>query len=51
MKSLQEQYIASLTSKEKQAYEIAKSHLKSLFNLENTNGYLQWLENQKKTSR
>ena len=46
--SLQEQYIASLSPKEKQAYDIAKSHLKSLFILENTNGYLQWLEKQKK---
>jgi hypothetical protein len=48
MMSLQEQYIASLSPKEKQAYHIAKSHLKSLFILENTNGYLQWLEKQKK---
>lgn len=40
--TLSEEYVASLTAKEKQAYEIAKSHLGSLFNIEKTNGFLQW---------
>lgn len=39
---LVELYIQSLTPKEYQAYEIAKDHLKSLFDIENTNGFLQW---------
>ena len=44
MISLTDLYLESLTPKEKQAYLIAKDHLKSLFDLENTNGFLQWLQ-------
>jgi hypothetical protein len=44
MTALTDLYLESLTPKEKQAYLIAKDHLKSLFDLENTNGYLQWLQ-------
>ena len=44
MSSLTDLYLESLTPKEKQAYLIAKDHLKSLFDLENTNGFLQWLQ-------
>lgn len=44
MTVLTDLYLESLTPKEKQAYLIAKDHLKSLFDLENTNGYLQWLQ-------
>jgi hypothetical protein len=36
------QYIASLTEKEYQSYLIAKDHMKSLFNIEKTNGFLAW---------
>ena len=39
MSSLTDLYLESLTPKEKQAYLIAKDHLKSLFDLENTNGF------------
>lgn len=46
--TLSEEYIASLNAKEKQAYEIAKSHLGSLFNIEKTNGFLQWKKMMKK---
>ena len=35
-----EQYIKSLSEKERMAYEIAKSHLGSTFSLEKSNGYL-----------
>ena len=35
-------YLSSLNEKERQAYEIAKLHLGSLFNVENTNGYIMW---------
>ena len=34
------QYIDSMSKKEKKAYEIAKDHLGSLFNIEKTNGFL-----------
>lgn len=37
-----DQYLASLTPKEKQAYEIAKSYLGSLFTLEKTTGFVAW---------
>ena len=42
-----EKYIESMTEKEKQAYQIAKEHLGSLFTIEKTNGYLQWIEKQR----
>ncbi len=35
-------YMESLTPKEKQAYEIAKSYLGSLFTLEKTTGFIAW---------
>ena len=44
-----EKYIESMTEKEKQAYQIAKEHLGSLFTIEKTNGYLQWIEKQTST--
>lgn len=42
-----QEYLKSLTPKEKKAYEIAKDHLKSLFDIENTNGFLQWSQQRK----
>jgi len=36
------QYIDSLDSKEKQAYEIAKSHLGSSFHIIKSNGFIKW---------
>lgn len=44
--SLGDQYIASLTPKEHQAYLIAKDHLGSLFNVTKTNGFLAWQKKQ-----
>ena len=38
-----EKYLESLSEKEKQAYEIAKSHLGMSFQLEKSNGYLNYL--------
>ena len=38
-------YIAQLTVKEKQAYEIAKKYLGSSFDLEKSIGFLSWLKN------
>jgi len=38
-----EKYLESLSEKEKKAYEIAKSHLGMSFQLEKSNGYLNYL--------
>jgi hypothetical protein len=43
---MEEDYLSSLTPKEKMAYEIAKSHLGTLFTLSKTSGYLQWKKAQ-----
>jgi hypothetical protein len=40
--SLSEAYLNSLTEMERIAYNIAKSHLGSLFTLEKSNHYLEW---------
>jgi hypothetical protein len=46
MKEIEQQYIQSLSDKEKQAYEIAKANLGSLFTLTKTAGFLQWKQKQ-----
>jgi hypothetical protein len=46
-----ELYLASLTEKERQAYEVAKTHLGTLYDLENTNGYLTWIQKKKSSSK
>lgn len=46
MEKLLEQYIASFTPKEMQAYLIAKSHLGSSFSLYKSVGFLQWKKKQ-----
>ena len=46
--SLTEQYLKTLSEKERMAYEIAKDHLGSSFELEKSVGYLKWLEKQQK---
>jgi hypothetical protein len=43
---LTEQYLKTLTEKEMKAYEIAKDHLGSSFELEKSVGYLKWLSKQ-----
>ena len=43
-----EEYISQLTEVEKIAYEIAKEHLGSSFNIYRSNGFKEWLK--KKTS-
>ncbi len=40
--SVSEAYLKSLTEMERIAYDIAKSHLGSLFTLEKSNHYLEW---------
>lgn len=42
--SLSEAYLKSLTEMEHIAYDIAKSHLGSLFTLEKSNHYLEWFK-------
>lgn len=37
-----DEYIESLTGKEKIAYLIAKSHLGSTFSMEKSNGFIEW---------
>ena len=46
MEQLLQQYIASFTPKEMQAYLIAKSHLGSSFSLYKSVGFLQWKKKQ-----
>jgi hypothetical protein len=42
--SLKQQYIESLSKKEKKAYDIAFHHLGSSFTLEKSVGFLEWLK-------
>jgi hypothetical protein len=42
----EQEYINSLTEKEKKALKIAKEHLGSLFTLNKTAGFLQWKKKQ-----
>jgi len=44
IKSLLEQYIDSLSEKERKSYEIAKDHLGMSFQLDKSVGYLKWLQ-------
>lgn len=47
----QEQYINTLTEKEKKAYEIAKSQLGSSFDLKKSNGFLEWKKTHHKSTQ
>ena len=40
-------YLKQLSPKEKQAYQIAQSHLGSSFNLEKSIGFQKWIANKK----
>jgi hypothetical protein len=46
---LQEEYLKTLTEKEKKGYEIAKSHLGMSFDLEKSIGYLEWKKKNQST--
>ncbi len=46
--SLVNEFLASLNDKEMIAYNIAKSHLGTLFSLVKSNAYLEWLERRNK---
>jgi len=43
-KTLQEQYLDTLSEKERKAYEIAKDHLGMSFQLEKSVGYIKWIK-------
>jgi hypothetical protein len=45
MPHLEDQYLASLTSKEKLVYELAKKCLGSSFDLQKSIGFLRWIKN------
>jgi len=40
-------YLQSLNEKEYKAYEIAKSHLGTSFDIKKSNGFLEWLKKHK----
>ena len=45
-KTLEHAYFNSLTEKERKAYEVAKNHLGSLWDVYKCNGFLQWQKKQ-----
>ena len=40
------QYIAQLDDMQRKAYEIAKSHLGTSFNIKRSNGFIEWQKKQ-----
>tara|TARA_B100000282_G_C31291784_1_gene291418 strand:- start:27 stop:173 length:147 start_codon:yes stop_codon:yes gene_type:complete len=46
MDKLIEEYLKTLSEKELKAYNIAKDHLQSSFNIKKSNGYLEWVKKQ-----
>jgi len=42
MEKKMEDYLATLSPKERKGYEIARSHLETSFDLEKSNGFIQW---------
>lgn len=47
MTPIEEEYLKTLSEKERKAYEIAKDHLGSSFDLVKSNGFLKWLKENK----
>ena len=45
-----EEYVASLSAKELKAYHIAKSHLGMSFDLQKSNGFLEFLDSKGKNT-
>ena len=43
---LVQKYIQTLNEKEYKSYQIAKDHLGTLFDIERTNGFLNWKKKQ-----
>lgn len=44
-----EKYIQTFNEKEKKAFEIAKDHLGMSFQIEKSNGYIQWKRKTQET--
>lgn len=44
--SIEEKYIKTMSEKEHKAYLIAKSHLGMSFQIEKSNGFLEWKKKQ-----
>jgi len=42
MEKKMKDYVATLSPKERKGYEIARSHLETSFDLEKSNGFIQW---------
>lgn len=47
----EEKYIQSLTDKERKAYEIAKEHLQTSFNIEKSIGYIEYKKENEKEKK
>jgi len=47
---LEQEYLASLSEKERMGYEIAKDHLGSTFHLQKSNGFIAWFKKKKAES-
>jgi len=41
---LEKEFLDSLNEKERMAYHIAKSHLGTMFSLEKSNAFLEWVK-------
>jgi hypothetical protein len=41
-----EEYLMTLSEKEKKAYDIAKEHLGMSFQIEKSNGFIKWKKNK-----
>jgi hypothetical protein len=41
------QYLQEMTPLERQAYEIARTHLKTSFNVVRSNGFIEWMKKRK----
>lgn len=41
------EYLQEMTPLERQAYEIARTHLKTSFNVVRSNGFIEWMKKRK----
>jgi hypothetical protein len=46
-----QQYLAQLDDIQKKAHDIAKQHLGTSYNIAKSNGYMDWLKQQKQTPK
>lgn len=43
-----DEFLNSLTDKQRKVFEIAKEHMESSYDIKRSNGYLTWLKNKEK---